>query len=259
MTRKFFLSLVLVPNPYDRALTCEQCECFWWISVCKKCNFRQYLFSFVSKIPHSLPITSNIPICLPLIQFLFIVFSPLNFVCVVQKWRRAAVVQQFYQARVIDEFVLRGNAALLKCNLPSFVADFVSVEAWISDDGTEILPNSNDFGIPYIQHAKLHMLVELKQNVKMKTWRVVFVFVKLRKRSISSPFLNTDRKRNTYRVDNNVTPANEMMHIVQRAHRHREWYTLFDVPIRVHRSSHKLNFKSIFFVFRFSYRFLYIF
>lgn len=60
------------------------------------------------------------------------------------------VVQQFYQARVIDEFVLRGNAALLRCNLPSFVADFVSVEAWISDNGMEILPNSNDFGILHL-------------------------------------------------------------------------------------------------------------
>lgn len=56
------------------------------------------------------------------------------------------VVNQFYQTRVIDEFVLRGNAAILKCNLPSFIADFVYVEAWISDDGTEILPNNNDFG-----------------------------------------------------------------------------------------------------------------
>lgn len=57
------------------------------------------------------------------------------------------VVQQFYQTRVIDEFVLRGNAVTLTCNLPSFVAEFVSVEAWISDDGTEILPNDNDFGL----------------------------------------------------------------------------------------------------------------
>lgn len=56
------------------------------------------------------------------------------------------VVQQFYQTRVIDEFVLRGNAAVLKCNLPSFVADFVYVEAWIADDGTEILPNTDEFG-----------------------------------------------------------------------------------------------------------------
>lgn len=57
------------------------------------------------------------------------------------------VVQQFYQTRVIDEFVLRGNAAILKCNLPSFIADFVYVEAWIADDGTEILPNNDDFGM----------------------------------------------------------------------------------------------------------------
>lgn len=62
-----------------------------------------------------------------------------------------AVVQQFYQTRVIDEFVLRGNAAILKCNLPSFVADFVYVEAWIADDGTEILPNNNDFGTYCLQ------------------------------------------------------------------------------------------------------------
>lgn len=58
-----------------------------------------------------------------------------------------SVVQQFYQTRVIDEFVLKGNSAILKCNLPSFIADFVYVEAWIADDGTEILPNTDDFGI----------------------------------------------------------------------------------------------------------------
>lgn len=62
-----------------------------------------------------------------------------------------AVVQQFYQARVIDEFVLRGNSATLKCNLPSFVADFVSIESWISDDGIEILPNNDDFGLLDVQ------------------------------------------------------------------------------------------------------------
>lgn len=62
------------------------------------------------------------------------------------KLHSSLVVQQFYQTRVIDEFVLRGNAAILKCNLPSFIADFVIVEAWIADDGTEILPNNNDFG-----------------------------------------------------------------------------------------------------------------
>ncbi|XP_039227479.1 Down syndrome cell adhesion molecule-like protein Dscam2 isoform X16 [Drosophila yakuba] len=50
-----------------------------------------------------------------------------------------AVVHQFYQTRVIDEFVLRGNSATLKCLVPSFVADFIDVEGWIDEEGVEIL------------------------------------------------------------------------------------------------------------------------
>lgn len=53
-----------------------------------------------------------------------------------------SVVQQFYESRVIDEFVLRGNAATLKCLLPSFVADFVEVIEWVSpEDGTSYKTN----------------------------------------------------------------------------------------------------------------------
>lgn len=46
------------------------------------------------------------------------------------------MVQQFYETRVIDEFVLRGNTATLKCLVPSFVADFVDVIEWQDDDGS---------------------------------------------------------------------------------------------------------------------------
>lgn len=46
-----------------------------------------------------------------------------------------AVLQE-YEARVNDEFVLRGNTAILKCIVPSFVADFVHVMAWIVDNDT---------------------------------------------------------------------------------------------------------------------------
>lgn len=35
----------------------------------------------------------------------------------------------------MTEYVIRGNTAVLKCSIPSFVADFVQVESWISDDG----------------------------------------------------------------------------------------------------------------------------
>lgn len=53
------------------------------------------------------------------------------------------VVQQFYQSRVIDEFVLKGNTGILKCLVPSFVTDFVQIEAWLADDGVvyEYQPN----------------------------------------------------------------------------------------------------------------------
>lgn len=42
------------------------------------------------------------------------------------------------------EYVMRGNAAILKCSIPSFVADFVHVIAWVDEEGTEILA-SDDF------------------------------------------------------------------------------------------------------------------
>lgn len=53
------------------------------------------------------------------------------------------VVQQFYQSRVSDEFVLRGNTAILKCQIPSFVADFIEVVAWVSDEGDTFLKDSS--------------------------------------------------------------------------------------------------------------------
>ncbi|XP_045473863.1 Down syndrome cell adhesion molecule-like protein Dscam2 isoform X49 [Harmonia axyridis] len=46
-----------------------------------------------------------------------------------------AVVQQFYQTEVNNEYVIRGNAAVLKCSIPSFVADFVQVMNWVDTEG----------------------------------------------------------------------------------------------------------------------------
>ncbi|XP_050693603.1 cell adhesion molecule Dscam2-like isoform X50 [Eriocheir sinensis] len=52
-----------------------------------------------------------------------------------------AVVPQMYSAEVLTEYVIRGNSAILKCSIPSFVADFVSVQAWVADDGTSYYPS----------------------------------------------------------------------------------------------------------------------
>lgn len=48
------------------------------------------------------------------------------------------VVNQFYQTRVIDEYVLLGNSVVLKCLVPSFVADFIQVLGWVNDSGNGI-------------------------------------------------------------------------------------------------------------------------
>jgi hypothetical protein len=43
-----------------------------------------------------------------------------------------------------NEYVIKGNAAILKCSIPSFVADFVHVVSWVDDSGEEIL-TTEDF------------------------------------------------------------------------------------------------------------------
>lgn len=55
----------------------------------------------------------------------------------------------------MDEHVLQGNAAIVKCHIPSFISDFVFVSAWILDDNnakTEVYAepdfiNIEDIGI----------------------------------------------------------------------------------------------------------------
>lgn len=56
------------------------------------------------------------------------------------------VVTQFYQSEVNNEYVIRGNAAILKCSIPSFVADFVSVVAWNDDVGNSYTLAEGDAG-----------------------------------------------------------------------------------------------------------------
>ncbi|XP_060529781.1 cell adhesion molecule Dscam2 isoform X35 [Cylas formicarius] len=44
-----------------------------------------------------------------------------------------AVVAQYYDVDVNKQYAIRGNAAIMKCEIPSFVADFVSVVSWHTD------------------------------------------------------------------------------------------------------------------------------
>lgn len=66
-----------------------------------------------------------------------------------------AVVSQAYSVHLVEENVLRGNAAIIKCLIPSFVTEYVSVSSWIMSEGeveTEIKLNDtvNKEGILYL-------------------------------------------------------------------------------------------------------------
>lgn len=55
------------------------------------------------------------------------------------------VVIQPYEAEADNEYVIRGNSVVMKCEIPSFVADFVSVTMWQDTEGNNFYP-SKDYG-----------------------------------------------------------------------------------------------------------------
>lgn len=56
------------------------------------------------------------------------------------------MVSQTYHVHVHDEYVLLGNAGLLRCLIPSFVSDFVIVDSWVGEDGTHITADTYGIG-----------------------------------------------------------------------------------------------------------------
>ncbi|KAG8193123.1 hypothetical protein JTE90_004947 [Oedothorax gibbosus] len=48
------------------------------------------------------------------------------------------VVQQTFVPMVYDDYVIRGNTAVLRCHLPSFVREYVTLDSWLIDDDVVI-------------------------------------------------------------------------------------------------------------------------
>ncbi|XP_069681625.1 cell adhesion molecule Dscam1 isoform X3 [Periplaneta americana] len=57
-----------------------------------------------------------------------------------------AVVKQKYEVQVYDEYVISGNTAVLRCQVPSYVAEYVMVTSWIQDGSVNIYPNTDTGG-----------------------------------------------------------------------------------------------------------------
>ena len=53
------------------------------------------------------------------------------------------MASQAYKTSSNEEYIIIGNDALMKCLIPSFVADFVSVVNWEDSEGTLIYTNNN--------------------------------------------------------------------------------------------------------------------
>ncbi|XP_055624201.1 cell adhesion molecule Dscam2 isoform X43 [Toxorhynchites rutilus septentrionalis] len=55
-----------------------------------------------------------------------------------------AVIAQYYDVDVNKEYVIRGNSVLLKCQIPSYVADFIRIESWHTDQNESFYINSTE-------------------------------------------------------------------------------------------------------------------
>lgn len=59
---------------------------------------------------------------------------------------KISVVIQSYEIEADNEYVIRGNSAVMKCEVPSFVADFVHVEMWQDSLNNTYLPGREAYG-----------------------------------------------------------------------------------------------------------------
>lgn len=70
-------------------------------------------------------------------------------------------------------YCIKGNAAVMKCKIPSFVADFVHVDAWINvEDGTVLTPSNESSAYGYF-----HSLISFSHYFPLALSTCVFVYI----------------------------------------------------------------------------------
>ena len=94
----------------------------------------------------------------------------------------SAVVQN-YATNVYGEDVMIGNDVLLKCAIPSFLADFLSVTGWVGSEGAQIRA-TQDYNLGNILAEPdaafaLFLVLECKDELdpeRVSTTKCIFVF-----------------------------------------------------------------------------------
>ena len=72
------------------------------------------------------------------------------------------MVTQEYQTDAHSVYVISGNVALLKCEIPSFVADFVTVYSWTDNMQNEFFQGINK---NYGKHEKRCMMNNRRKTI----------------------------------------------------------------------------------------------
>lgn len=92
------------------------------------------------------------------------------------------MVHQSYEPRVTDEDVLRGNTAIVKCTIPSFVADYVYVVEWVIGEESLSAFSLNDsernYGNRERPPARPQLLLSAPQNVLHHSFNCSLTFHK---------------------------------------------------------------------------------
>ena len=88
------------------------------------------------------------------------------------------MTNQKYEINVHPESIIVGNDAILKCSIPSFVTDFVQVEAWI-DSEANILGSNSKIGICYDFHKSSRLIVSSVKDYifnakEVFSWKTTF-------------------------------------------------------------------------------------
>lgn len=76
-------------------------------------------------------------------------------------------VIQYYEVEADNEYVIRGNAAIMKCKIPSYISDFVSVDMWRDTDNNTFRSNVSLIEGVIINQRNLSRILALLIRIKL--------------------------------------------------------------------------------------------
>lgn len=92
---------------------------------------------------NSLPFLA-IVFSVPFISFLLtFCLTSLHFHVFIHRYVHAVVIQS-YESEADNEYVIRGNSVVMKCEIPSYVADFVFVDLWLDSENRNYYPGTDE-------------------------------------------------------------------------------------------------------------------